>query len=76
VISCNERRQHSRPLAAGTFHGHSSWPFKSATSTRAKSRPIEIRQPFKRTQLQTAEIALRLHRGDELYDAGDGEDAK
>jgi nitrite reductase/ring-hydroxylating ferredoxin subunit len=38
----------------------------------AAARFLAAHSPTQRTQLQTAEVALRLHRGEELYDAGDG----
>lgn len=37
----------------------------------AAARFLAAHSPTERTQLQTAEVAQRLHRGDELYDAGD-----
>jgi hypothetical protein len=38
----------------------------------AAARFLAAHSPTQRTQLQTAEVALRLHRGEELYDPGDG----
>ncbi|HEV3415342.1 MAG TPA: Rieske 2Fe-2S domain-containing protein [Pirellulales bacterium] len=35
----------------------------------AAARYLAAHSPTQRTQLQTAEVALRLHRGDELYEA-------
>ena len=34
----------------------------------AAARFLAAHSPTQRTQLQTAEVALRLHRGDELYE--------
>ena len=43
----------------------------------AAGRFLAAHSPTQRTQLQTAEVALRLHRGDELYtDNGDSDAAK
>ena len=39
----------------------------------AAVRFLAAHSPTQRAQLQTAEVALRLHRGDELYEEEGGE---
>jgi len=41
----------------------------------AAGRFLAAHSPTQRTQLQTAEVALRLHRGDELYQADSDSEA-
>jgi hypothetical protein len=55
TASCNF---FSAPIAA--------WAFANAANLGDKRLGGQ-----ERTQLQTAEVALRLHRGDELYEASD-----
>jgi hypothetical protein len=39
----------------------------------AVARFLAAHAPTQRAQLQTADIALRLHRGESLYEAADGQ---
>jgi hypothetical protein len=65
---------HSFQMLEAGVRQYAEWPGRPEGETIlvAVARFLAAHAPTQRAQLQTADIALRLHRGDSLYEGEDG----
>src|SRR5262249_31158315 len=66
---------HTFQMVEAGIRQYQEWPGRPEGEHMlvAAARFLAAHSPTQRAQLQTAEVALRLHRGDELYEEEGGE---